>query len=406
MNVLYIDGVGPFGGASRSLFELVSALKEQEVNAFFIGTRGTSLDHYSKVAEGIVVTRGLTRFDNTQYSYYRGLRWLVLLREIFHLPFTLVALARAWWRWRTRIDLIHCNEITEILPAVMAKWLLQKPLIVHVRSAQCANYDTWRSRFIHNLLRNNVDRVIAIDETTRNTLPEDIRSLVIHNSFTAGTVESVATCEELGLTSIDAMRVGFVGNLQVAKGVIDLIKAAALVRNQVGLAIEFVFVGGKTRTRRALGDRLLQLVGLAQDVSDDLDAWVQQLDLADTVHFVGHRNDIQRFYPAFDVLAFPSHFDAPGRPVFEAAFYNVPCLVCVDRPLPDTVQQGETGLCVPAHDPVSLANAILWYWRNPEKREQMGVTSRQMALDYYVPKDNAQHILEAYKTLALSASTV
>lgn len=399
INVLYIDGVGPFGGASRSLFELVSALRAHRVNAFFIATQGSSLDYYRKVAEEIIVSPGLSRFDNTQYSHYRGLRWIVLFREVFYLPFSLIAILRAWWRWRTQVDLIHCNEITEIFPAVMAKWLFRKPLLVHVRSPQYNNQRTWRSRFIFHLLRKQVDQLIAIDETVRNTLPKDIPVQVIHNSFSVDKIGDIATREELGLTSSDSMLVGFVGNLQKAKGVLDLIHAAALIREQVGTAVEFVFVGGKTRSRSALSQRLLRLAGLWQDVTDDLDALVQQLDLADTVHFVGHRNDIQRFYPAFDILAFPSHLDAPGRPVFEAAFFSIPCIVCVDHPYPDSVRPGETGLCVPAHDPESLANAIIWYLRNPEKRRRMGAASHKLAQEYYVPKENAQRVLQVYKSL-------
>jgi len=74
MRVLYIDGVGPFGGASRSLFEAVRALKREGVKPYFIAANGTALDFYGQVAEELIATRGLTRFDNTQYSHYRGVR--------------------------------------------------------------------------------------------------------------------------------------------------------------------------------------------------------------------------------------------------------------------------------------------------------------------------------------------
>lgn len=102
IRVLYIDGVGPFGGASRSLFEAIRALPSGSVEGYFLAAEGTALDYYRRVAKDVVVTRGLTRFDNTQYSYYRGARWLVLLREAFHMPFTLASVVCAKLKWRKR----------------------------------------------------------------------------------------------------------------------------------------------------------------------------------------------------------------------------------------------------------------------------------------------------------------
>ena len=59
-----------------------------------------------------------------------------------------------------------------------------------------------------------------------------------------------------------------------------------------------------------------------------------------------------------DVLCFPSHYDAPGRPIFEAAFFGVPSIVAVRNPRPDTLVDGETGLAIRPHDADELAEAI------------------------------------------------
>src|SRR5690349_4160488 len=100
MRVLYLDSDVPMGGASRSLYEVVRPLSEDSVEPYFVAVEGTALNFYSQIAKDMVVTRGLTKFDNTRYSYYRGLRWLIVIREIFYFPFTLIALAKARRRWR------------------------------------------------------------------------------------------------------------------------------------------------------------------------------------------------------------------------------------------------------------------------------------------------------------------
>lgn len=400
INILYIDGVGPFGGASRSLFELISSLAGGEkVKPYFIAANGTALDFYSRVTDEIISTRGLTRFDHTRYSHYRGIRWLVLLREIFHIPYMLLALYKAWKKWKGKIDIIHSNEITELIPAILCKMLFKAPLVVHVRSVQNNNPGLLRTRLIQAAMRKYVDQVVVIDQTARKSLPHDIKINVIHNSFSAPPVTNPASDSELGILNPTSLKIGFVGNLQVAKGVFDLIRAAALVRASVGNAVEFIFVGGRTHAHGGVKNRILSLLGLRQDISQSVDELVQSLNCADTVHFTGAKLDIQRFYSRFDVLAFPSHFDAPGRPVFEAAFYSVPCLVCVDEPERDTVIPEVTGLCIPAENPEALAGAILYYLHNPDKRLEMGKAAYDLALENFFPQSNADKMLSIYSSL-------
>lgn len=398
MNVMYIDGVGPFGGASRSLYEAVAALRCDGISPYFVAARGTALDIYSKVSIGVVDTRGLTRFDNTEYSRYRGVRWLVLLREIFHFPFTIIALLKAQHRWRGQIHLIHVNEVTEIIPGVIAKWLFKVPMVVHVRSPQSKNEHSWRTRAISWLLSHFADAVIAINETTRATLPACLLVDVIQNSFTAARGPDIDTAI---LSKLDGLRpqslkVGFVGNLHVSKGIFDLLEAARLLHDQ-GCDVEVVVVGGHTRRGGGIKGWLLRLMGLAQDVHGDLVERIALYGLESSFHLLGPTHDIQCVYERLDVIAFASHFDAPGRPVFEAAFSGVPCIACVSDPKPDTMVHGETGLAIPAHDPLALAQAIRYFESNRGEVRRMGAQARQLAVDNFQPVLNARKLKQVYE---------
>lgn len=396
MNVMYIDGVGPFGGASRSLYEAVAVLSRDGVNPHFVAARGTALDVYARVAVGVVDTRGLTRFDNTEYGHYRGVRWLVLLREIFHIPFTLVALAKATRHWRGKIDLIHVNEVTEIIPGLIAKWLFKVPMVVHVRSPQ-RKMQSWRTQIVDRLLARFADAVIAIDETTRATLPAQLPVDVIQNSFTAkrGQNPDPAILAKLDALRPDSLKVGFVGNLHISKGILDLVDAARLLRD-AGANVEFVIVGGHTRVGGGIKGWLLRLTGLAQDVHGDLLERIASHGLESTFLLLGPTHDIQCVYERLDVITFPSHFDAPGRPVFEAAFSGVPCIACVSDPKPDTLMHGETGLAIPARDPAALAQAIRHFEGDRNEVVRMGAHARQLAVDNFEPEANARRLKQVY----------
>lgn len=405
MRVLYIDGVGPFGGASRSLFEVINALPSKAVDPYFVAANGTAADFYGQVAKAMVTTRGLVRFDNTEYSHYRGLRWLVLLRELFHIPFTFVALLKARQRWK-QIDLIHVNEITEILPGLLAKRLFRAPLIIHVRSPQRIDTRSLRSRWVNAMLKNEAAAVIAINENTRATLPTNMVVDVIQNSFTPkATLQSDPVMQaRLDALRATSLKVGFVGNLHHAKGLFDLLEATKLVRSS-GRDIEVIVVGGVARADRGIKAWLLAKAGLAQDVHAQLVKQIQIGGLADSFHLLGATTDIQRVYERIDVLCFPSHYDAPGRPVFEAAFSSVPCIVAVNKPHADTLVHGQTGLAIPARDPNRLAQAISHFADDRSEVVRMGACAKELAERNFVPAVNAQKLMGLYHRVVNAAKS-
>ncbi len=396
LKVLYIDGDGPFGGASRSLFEAVRALPTGSVEAYFVATRGTALDFYRQVARELVTTTGLTKFDNTRYSHYRGTRWLVVLREVYHFPFTILALRRARRRW-PQVDLIHVNESVYIIPALLAKWLFRVPLVVHVRSLANMDQHSRRTRWLNTALAAKADAVVAINENTRATLPATLQVEVIQNSFTAKRTPAsdpniVAKLDRLRPSSL---KVGFVGNLHYSKGLFDMLDAAKIIR-AAGKDVEFLIVGGETIESRTLKARVLALAGLAQNVQMELATRVEQEGLTGSFHLLGATLDIKCVYDRLHVLLFPSHYDAPGRPVFEAAFSSVPSIVSVDNPRADTLVHGETGLAIPAKSPQKLAEAILYFADRPAEVQRMGAAAKRLAETNFDPTTNAQKLLAVY----------
>jgi len=397
MKILYIDGDGPFGGASRSLLEAVRALPASAVAPYFAAVHGTAFDAYKEVAVDSLATHGMTKFDNTRYSHYRGIRWLVLLREVFYLPFTLAILLKARKQW-PGIDLIHVNEAVYIIPALIAKYLFKAPLVVHVRSLNQMDQRSMRTRFLTHILGRHADAIVAINENTRATLSPELPVDVIQNSFTAKLAphpdpQIVAKLDALRSGSL---KVGFIGNLHHSKGLFDMVEAAKLIR-EAGRDVEFLIVGGVTIEDKGLKAWALARAGLAQNVRAELVSRVERDGLVNSFHLLGATLDIKYIYDRLDVLLFPSHYDAPGRPVFEAAFSAVPSIVSVHKPYPDTLVDGETGIAIPAKDPAALAHAILYFADRPEEVRRMGVNARRLANNNFYPPTNARKLLGVYE---------
>lgn len=393
LTVLYIHMTGAFGGSSRSLSEAIGAFPKGAVKALFVAPSGTASLFFSSLGE-VVEARGISQFDNTRYGKYRGLRWLVLAREIALLPATFVALRRARRLW-PKVDIIHVNEFTGLLPWLLARWWFRAPVVVHVRSVASSD-KSLRTRFVNRLLRKRAEAVVAIDQTVRRSLPEDLPVEVIHNAFTpsdAATDDGSLARLELRKTSL---KIGFVGNLLKVKGIHDLVEAARIL-NERGVDVEYIVVGDDAAPSRGLRARVLGLLGLRQNMRAEVEAAIDVHRLRDRFHMVGFSHNIAKAYALMDVLCFPSHYDAPGRPIFEAAFAGIPSIVAIQSPTADTLIDGETGLAVPPRNSMALAAAIERLARDPELATRMGVAARAMARRNFDPQANSAQLLALYR---------
>ncbi len=392
--------IGSFGGASRSLLEVVRAIPRDRVEAFFVAPSGSACECFRDRAAGVIEVRGMSQFDNTRYSYYRGLRWLVLLRELSYLPFTVWGLLKARRNWKS-VDLIHVNEFTGAIPWLLARWLFAAPVVVHVRSLARTDARSLRTRWVNHLLRSKAEAVIAIDENVRASLPHDLAVHVIHNSFSAVPAKHRDSAIERSLSQLRpaSLKVGFVGNLLRVKGLIDLVEAARLLQRH-NLDIEYVVIGDSAKPSAGIRQRALNFLGLSQDIKEELARLIDAYGLRAQFHFLGFTLDIRRTYEALDVLCFPSHYDAPGRPIFEAAFLGVPSIVAVREPRADTLIDGETGLAVPAKSPEKLAEAIRFFAEDRSQVRRMGENARELAHRNFDVEQNAKKLLAVYEQYA------
>jgi len=397
LNILYIHHAGIYGGASRSLLEMIAAFPAGSIAARAIVPHGKVAEMLASAGVEVLRTRGISQFDCTRYGHYRGLRWLILLRELAYLPSTFAALLRARRRWRN-IDLVHVNDTTQALSIALAGRVFAAPVVVHARALLAGTATPWRSRWLERLLARRADAVIAIDETVRATLPAGIAVDVIHNGFAPGLAAPQKTGAPLNQRSKTSLKVAMVGSLSAMKGVYEFIEAARLTASK-GLDVDFILVGDDIRPLSGLRGWAMRTLGFGRPVRAELERYVATHGLHERVHFLGFTTEIKAIYDAIDVICFPSHLDAPGRPVFEAAFSGVPAIVAVRDPRPDTMIAGVTGVCVPARDPQALAAAIETLCHDRAAVRRMGEQARALALRNFDVRRNASEVLALYRRL-------
>ena len=398
ISVLYIHHCGSFGGASRSLLEMIRAFPSGSIKPHLITQKGNVAIIFEKEGIPVIDTLGISQFDNTRYGYYRKFRWLLLVREFFYGFFTLHSIFRAKRKWNN-IDLIHINEITNIFSIFISKLLFGKPVIVHCRSVQQNKAAPLRYSFVNTVVAKYADFVIAIDNSVKKSLSINLKTAVVHNGLNMDEGEKNNNSKKFDcLISAPRgyLKVAMVGNLLVFKGVGEFIEAAKYCIDKK-LKIVFYLIGGNPDSKDSIRTSILKKIKLFHNVESDIRKFIQRFKLDDHLHLIDFTSDIHKVYEAVDILCFPSHLNAVGRPVLEAALFKVPSIVAITNPMDDTIIDNETGICIKPKDPKGLADAIEYFYSRPEEIKRMGELAYKLALKNFDIKKNARKILDIYE---------
>ncbi len=161
---------------------------------------------------------------------------------------------------------------------------------------------------------------------------------------------------ELGI-SPDAFLVGNVGRLAPQKGQRHLIGAMPALLARIPRA-HAVIAGG--------GDLENFLLDLAEETG-----------VAERVHVLGPRKDVPALMHAMDVFAMPSIWEGFGLVLLEAMAAGRPIVASRVATIPEVVVDGQTGLLVPAGDPLALAEALAQLADQPGLAARMGEAGRE-----------------------------
>ena len=272
----------------------------------------------------------------------RARPWKVLL-----LPLFLLSFARAARRSSRQADLVHAHW----LPSALAGLATGRPLVV-----QAWGSDVELAKRLPRLFRPLLRRARVV-VCASSSLATDALAL---GARTVRVIPSGIEVPDAVEAPDDPPHILYVGRLSEEKGIRELVQAAA--------GLNLVVVG---------------------------DGPLREL-VPDAVGFVPH-DDLGPYYERAAVVCVPSRREGYGIVAREAMAYGRPVVTTGVGGLADAIDDGISGLVVPARDATALREALERLLADPALRERLGSAAREKARAAYAWPTATAATIAAYR---------
>jgi D-inositol-3-phosphate glycosyltransferase len=306
-------------------------------------------------------------------------------------------------REQAAYDLVHANFFMSGLVAQQIKDTLGIPFVMtfhalgRVRRQSQKEADGFPDvRFtIEENLMQAADRIIAecpqdqIDMETLYGAPGE-RIDVVPCGFDPDEFKPMTTDARLQLgLDHDEFVMLQLGRMVPRKGVDNVVRALALLRQQYQVPARLLVVGGNAeRPDPVSTPELGRLMRLAE-----------ALGVTDAVTFTGQRRreQLRYYYAAADVFVTTPWYEPFGITPLEAMACGTPVVGTAVGGIKTTVVDGETGYLVPPHAPDVLAERLSWLHRHPHLAQRMGWAGMRRAYQQFTWSNVVSQLAAAYE---------
>lgn len=266
---------------------------------------------------------------------------------------------------RNRFHVTQTYDLYSTLVCVPASWLARTPVVISSRR----DLGSWwwytpRNKRILRYVQSLSNFVVGNSKAVRDFLinedgldPAKIR--VILNG-----IDAASYCRDRGHRRVlfpsireDDILIAVVANMNVpTKGHQDLIEAARRVCKEHP-KVRFVLIGdGCERSK--------------------IERRIAELDLQQYFMFLGRRTDVPQLLSCCDLSVLPSWAEGLPNAVIESLAAGLPVVATRVGGIPEIIEDGESGVLVPPHDPDSLASALLRVLNSPDLAQQLSCAGR------------------------------
>ena len=339
-NILFVHSSSEMYGSDRSLLNIVKQIDKSRFGVHVLlpcpGPLVTALEQIDGVTTEIFQVAVLRRKNLSikgGFSYFK--------------EFTASCRYIKKYIKKHNIHIVDTNTAV-VFPGAIAAKQMKISSVWHIREIIKSNLE---NKVISFMMQHFSDLIIANSQATGNALKVDQKKIrVVYNA--------VDQKQDTNLTPHDRPTVGMAGRINRWKGQKLFADAAQIVH-------------------QSCPDVIFQIAGEAytgeEHLRTELEAYIAQKGLQDTVVLLGQVNDMDSFYKGLDLFVLPSTQPEPfGLVVIEAMEYAIPVIATNHGGPTEIITHGTDGYLVSYEDPQEMAQRIIELIQTPEKRLQMG----------------------------------
>lgn len=297
------------------------------------------------------------------------------------------ALARARRMVRSHAtDVLHTHNAVAHYQAVLATCGLGVRRVINTRHGMGSNRRSGRREWLYRRALARTDAVVTVcqaacrDAIRRGIVPAAMAKVVPNGirveSFPTANAAMRERLLRILQMPVQTWVIGNVGRLNWAKNQAGLIRAFRQVHEERPDTVLVLIGDGELRTE-------LQQCAITEGV-------------ADSVRFLGDRNDVPELLQGLDQFVLSSLSEGYSMALLEACAVALPIVATAVGGNGEIVHDGSSGRLVPAGDPAALANAMLDLLRNPERALALGRAARTWVEHHGSLEAMASHYASLY----------
>lgn len=177
-------------------------------------------------------------------------------------------------------------------------------------------------------------------------------------------------------TQIGRLKVAIVGVVCQQKNQLELLRAQSILHGQ-GIEIDTYIIGTDKK-----------------EYLQQVEAYVQEHELSQYVHIMGHQDDVFAVLKAMNVGVVCARDEAFGRTTIEFMLMHMPVIVSDSGANPELIEEGKTGMIYPFGNVKCLADCIEHYVKHPELLQLQGDAAAEAARKNFSAERNSELIYE------------
>lgn len=379
MNILYITDPGIVGGATRSLVDVVSAMKSRGVECLVCTSAQNELnEELTRLGIGNFASGHRSAMDTSAYTWWKKPLKKLVKGLDYHMSLSGVLKGIEDKLDLSSIDLIHTNSARNDIGCLLS----QKygiPHLMHIREFGqedfgCICYRRDYEKFINA----GTTRFVAISRAVRDAWVkkglDPNKVTVIYNG-----VDDTKILPRPEQSRDDGfLRLVIVGGVCEAKGQGQIVEAMGLLPPDVREHVRLDIVGWEDPAYRARIERRSQELGVSE-----------------FVRFLGARSDVYKILQNYDVGLTCSRAEGFGRVTAEYMHARLGVIASDTGANPELIGEGE-GLLYPLEDAKALAERICTFYRDRALLEKMAQAGFEKARAHYTKQINADNLYALY----------